>query len=388
MFFEAPFWVVLAAAFAALRLGPDGVRWRAGVFAATGLAGLIWVLAIALREAAVLGVSVAALTAGACLLSRSPRMGLALIAVAPIGFAWVLGKAGMAFGVAGAAPLLFVGISYMLVKGWSLFKDLLDGKVREANPLEVLAYFLHLPTVALGPMHQFTEFRAGLETPWRMDAERLIDCVFRFTLGLFKVYVVAGLLAPASLIGLAGEAHIPIDRLILGAFLYSIVLYADFSGFCDMAIATSRLLGMDVPENFHWPYLASSMREFWRRWHITFSRALTAHVFMPLSRVLGRRMPGQPGRVAALCYVLTFAFCGYWHGATANFVIWGLWHALGLVVQDAWARRQRARGIRPVVPKPFISKPWGMALTFSFVSLGWVFFVLPVEALGRIGGAP
>ena len=233
-------------------------------------------------------------------------------------------------------------------------------------------------------MHQFTEFRASLDAPYRLDAERLIDCVFRIVLGLVKILVIANLLAPASLTGLSGVESIDPLRLIFAACIYSVVLYADFSGYCDIAIGTSRLIGMDVPENFNWPYLASSMRDFWRRWHITFSRALTAHIFMPLSRILARKLPKSTAQASAIANTATFAFCGYWHGATLNFIVWGLWHALGLIGQDWNVRRLRRRGWRPPLVKPWPIRVRDIALTFGFVSVGWIFFALPVEAWSRI----
>ena len=119
-------------------------------------------------------------------------------------------------------------------------------------------------------------------------------------------------------------------------------------------------------------------------WHITFSRALTAYIFIPLTRALGRQLVGNRKAVTALSYLATFGFCGYWHGPTPNFVAWGLYHAVGLIANDyfrTWAMQRRlvagrtqakgatALGIRVV----------STAGTFAYVSLGWTWFVLPLE---------
>lgn len=183
-----------------------------------------------------------------------------------------------------------------------------------------------------------------------------------------------------------GSDNITFSQLIPAAFVYSLVLYFDFSGYCDMAISTSRILGIDVPENFNWPYFASSIRDFWRRWHITFSRVLTAHIFMPLARMLTSRFPKTPAWNASIGYIITFSLCGYWHGATANFILWGLWHAFGLIIHDQYLRNLRARKKLVIGTKPPGRRAFDTALVFSFVSMGWIFFVLPIEDLAKIGG--
>jgi len=389
MYFNSLFWVLIAVAFTALQfVAADAVRTRAAVLSLLGIAGLGLVLKVSPVGAGILVVSGLSLWLGCRRLaanSSRDAMGLALLAIAPLLLAWVLGKLAIALDLTRLTPLLFVGVSYLLVKAWSLLKDIMDGKVRDLEPFEVAAYFLHLQTFVLGPMHYFGEFRETLRRPYALTGEALVDIFFRFVLGLFKVYALDGLLAPISLLGLTGAERIDLGTLLIGAFVYSFVLYLDFSGYCDMAIAVSRLLGIDVPENFNWPYLASSIREFWRRWHITFSRALTAHIFIPLTRKLQRRWSRSPALVSVLGYTGTFLFCGYWHGSTANFLLWGLWHAAGLAAHDAWTRNQRRRGIKPSAQSGVFRNALDTTLTFAFVSVGWIFFVLPVDKLLRIG---
>ena len=388
MYFDSLFWVIVVVAFAALQLLPAGAtRLRAGVLSLVGIAGLVLVLKLPPTGWAILAISGAALWLGCRrLAARKPgdATGLALLAIAPLLLAWVFGKIGTALDW--PRPLLFVGLAYLVVKAWSLLKDIMDGKVRDIEPFEVAAYFLHLPTFVLGPMHYFGEFRATLRRPYALTGEAVVDIVFRFVLGLIKIYALAGLLAKASLLGVTGTEPLHLAPLIRKAFIYSFVLYFDFSGYCDMAIAVSRLLGVDVPENFNWPLLSTSIRDFWRRWHITFSRALTAHMFIPLTRVLQRRLPHAPNAVAVIGYFGTFLFCGYWHGATVNFLLWGLWHATGLAGQDLWIRYRRGKGFKPPMTKNAFQRTRDTALTFAFVSTGWILFVLPVSQLSRIGG--
>jgi alginate O-acetyltransferase complex protein AlgI len=388
MYFSPIFYVLVAAVFAAVQFIPrDGVRLRAAVLALAGIIGIGTVLQIPAMSAVVLAVSVAALLVGSRLVAArgtAASTGLLLLAAGPLLIAWIVGKVASSVGWTRLTPLLFVGASYLLVKAWSLLKDIRDGKTVAPDPVEVTAYFLHLPTFLVGPMHYFSEFQAELRKPYRLDGEALVDIAFRLTLGVAKIFGVAGLLAPASLLGLDPSGPVPPLTLLWAAIVYSVVLYCDFSGYCDMAIACSRLMGVGVPENFNWPYAASSIREFWRRWHITFSRALMAHIFVPSVRVLQNRWPESPGLVSVLGYTGTFLLCGYWHGATLNFLLWGLWHALGLAVQDAWMRFQRSRGRRPTPKKGPVQTGLGIAATFLFVSVGWILFVLPVDRLVTI----
>lgn len=388
MYFSLTFYALVAAVFAAVQFIPaDGVRLRAAVLALAGAIGIGTVLDISALSAAVLAVSVIALLVGSRLVAArgtAASTGLLLLAAGPLLLAWIIGKLAGSTGWTRLTPLLFVGASYLLVKAWSLLKDIRDGKTKSPDPVEVTAYFLHLPTFLVGPMHYFSEFQAELRKPYRLDGEALVDVAFRLTLGVTKIFGIAGLLAPASLLGLDPSGPVPLLTLLWAAIVYSVVLYCDFSGYCDMAIACSRLMGVNVQENFNWPYAASSIREFWRRWHITFSRALMAHVFVPSVRVLQKKLPDSPGLVSVLGYTGTFLLCGYWHGATLNFLLWGLWHAGGLAGQDAWMRFQRGRGRRPSPKKGPVQTVLGIAATFLFVSAGWILFVLPVDRLVTI----
>lgn len=389
MYFDPTFYALIAAAFAASQLIPqEAVRPRAGVLALVGMMGIVFVLALPPLSLVVLAASIIALLVGCRIITvKGPdaRTGLLLLVAAPLLLSWIIGKLATSQGWTRLTPLLFIGASYLLVKAWSVLKDIRDGKTKSPDPIEVTAYFLHLPTFLVGPMHYFSEFQAQLRKPFRLDGEALIDIAFRFTLGVVKIFGVAGLLAPASLLGLEPAGPVPPLSLLWSSIIYGVVLYCDFSGYCDLAIACSRLIGVDVPENFNKPFVASSIRDFWRRWHITFSRALTAHVFVPVVRELQKVWPNAPGTVSVVGYLLTFLFCGYWHGATANFLLWGLWHAVGLAAQDSWMRFQRGRGIKPVLKKGPLRLAIDVTATFLFVSVGWILFVLPVERLLTLG---
>ncbi len=393
MFSTWPFWSLIIVAAVVYRLLPeDVVRVRAAVLAGLGLAG-VWIvlgfaapLMLALIVAtAWMGFAVRRLGASD---GRRPALAAAVV-VTPVLAAWMLGKHLPATDSAAQQFFFFAGTSYFLVKAWTLAKDRADGRIRNYDPLVAAAYFLHLPTYMSGPMHYYAEFESGLRRPYPLSAVSVVDIVLKLAWGLTKVAILSPLIQPVSLLALREVADPSFAQLALGAIAFSAVLYLDFSGYSDMAIAVSRLVGMDTPENFKLPYLARNIREFWQRWHITFTRALTAYIFVPLSRVMQKRWADRPRLVMATGYLLTFGFAGYWHGPTANFVAWGLYHAAGLIAYDLfrnWRLRRRV-GVAAKAESPamLVRAQHGVAVTatFLYVSLGWVFFVLPLNVVFR-----
>lgn len=385
MFATLTFWCVMAALFVAAQLiPPANLRLRAAVLGAVSVAGVVLVLDLDYRQLALLAAAIGWVLGALWLVKPNPRAATirtALLMIAPILLLWTVGK----IAAANDQPmkwLFFIGSSFLLVKAFSLIKDRLEGKAADFEPTMGAAYFLFFPTFLSGPMHTYGEFRATMAAPEPTKGE-FVDIVFRFVLGLLKVSVLAPALAPASLTVLLDAEAIPVSQAVVGAFFYSGVLYFNFSGYTDIVISVSRAMGIKVPENFDWPYLAPSIRDFWRRWHITFSRALTAHVFMPTSRALSRALPGRRFLVPAIGYLATFLFAGFWHGATPNFLLWGAWHAFGLIAQD-FAQKLRPRAIGAPVKPSMPMRVLKTIATFVFVSLGWIFFVLPLEQLAKI----
>lgn len=392
MFSTWHFWALVIVATAVYRLLPEAaLRARAIVVVGLGIAGLWVVLGLTapLFLALVAATAWMALTAGRLgspAVAGRPTLAAAVV-VLPIFLVWMLGK--HLSGSATQQLFFFAGTSYFLVKAWTLAKDCADGRLRNYDPVVAVAYFLHLPTYLSGPMHYYAEFETGLRHTHSLSAASLLDIVFRLLWGLTKVTVLSPLIQPVSLLALRETTDPALAQLAFGAIAYSVVLYLDFSGYSDMAIVVSRLIGIDAPENFKLPYLARNIREFWQRWHITFTRALTAYIFVPLSRVMQKRWTGRPRLIMTLGYAVTFGFAGYWHGPTANFVVWGLYHAVGLIAYDLfrnWRLRRRVGSGTKVEASTLLAhakQGVAMVVTFLFVSLGWVFFVLPLNVVFR-----
>lgn len=389
MFESAAFWGALAATGAVVHLLPvERVRLRAFLVALVSLAVVWRVLDLTPVQLAIVLGAAAWIPVGLGLtreLGRTRPMAAAILAFAPILFLWTAGKVAVPLGWAPGRLVVVVGFSFLLVKAWTTIKDFHDGRIGPVDPAVLFAFVLHFPTYVAGPMHLYGDFDRSLRAPRSLSGEGVVDVVLRILLGLVKIRVLVPLLRPVGLDAMVSAGTHSIPTLVFGGVVYSAVIWADFSGYTDLAIATSRLLGIETPENFRYPYAATNVRDFWQRWHMTFSQALTSYLFVPLTRWLPKVVGDRPRVVMVLGTTLTFLFCGAWHGPTANFLLWGLFHAAGLVAYDLYrpgaTRRRLKRGTKGSRAGKLVGRLIATAATFAFVSMGWILFVLPLHAL-------
>jgi alginate O-acetyltransferase complex protein AlgI len=197
--------------------------------------------------------------------------------------------------------------------------------------------------------------------------------VRRFVIGLAKKMLVANVVAgPADAIFAMPAAQLSSAHAWLGIVCYTIQIYFDFSGYSDMAIGLGRMFGFRFPENFRWPYVATSVQGFWRRWHLSLSTWFRDYLYIPLG---GNRVsPVKQYRNL----VTVFFLCGLWHGASWNFVIWGLWHGAFLVIERV-AGHGTTRNPQPIRnPQSAIRVAdwpiWPHLYAMAVVMIGWVFF--------------
>ncbi len=181
--------------------------------------------------------------------------------------------------------------------------------------------------------------------------------LFLFSLGLFKKTALADNLAVTATGGFDSAATLNFMEAWLTSLSYTFQLYFDFSGYTDMALGAALMLGITLPANFLSPYKAVSLRDFWRRWHITLSTFLRDYLYIPL----GGNRKGEARTYGNL--LVTFLLCGLWHGAAWTFVFWGFLHGAGMLVQRLWDKT----GIR-------MSRAMAWFVTFNFVNIAWVFF--------------
>ena len=233
---------------------------------------------------------------------------------------------------------------------------------RLADFAHFAAFSLFFPTLLAGPIKRYQQFQAAPQ----VTAGDVAYGLSRMLLGLFKKLALAD-----SVAGIALRLSIP-DQvtphgLWLAMYAYAAQIYLDFSGYSDLAIGAGRLLGYRVPENFDWPYLATDLSSFWRLWHISLSSWIRDYLYIPLG---GNR--GSATRVA-LNLIVVMALCGLWHGPAWHFVIWGVWHGLGLAATQGWRQRAGQAAAEPGLARRIV----GGVLTFHFVCFGWLWFAAP-----------
>lgn len=225
-----------------------------------------------------------------------------------------------------------------------------------ANHLLFVSYFPHL---IAGPLFHNRQMMPQFENRqlMRLNAENMSIGITLFTIGLFKKVVIADGIAPMADRTFNAQ-HLTLLDSWVGVIAYALQIYFDFSGYSDMAIGLSKIFNIDLPVNFNSPYKATSIIDFWRRWHITLSQFLRDYLYIPL----GGNRRGSARRYINL--LLTMLLGGLWHGANWTFIVWGGLHGLFLVINSAWQAFSPIR-LRPVI---------GLCLTMTCVMVAWVFF--------------
>jgi alginate O-acetyltransferase complex protein AlgI len=282
-----------------------------------------------------------------------------------------------AFGGHGSHVLHFVlpiGISFFTFHHLSYVVDVYRRTRKPLrNPLTFMTYILMFPQLIAGPIVRFHEIADQLEKP---SADRIGDFAAgfpRFALGLSKKVLVADSVAPVvNSVFALHTSQLTTQNAWLGALGYTIQLYFDFSGYSDMAIGLGRMFGFQLPENFNRPYSATSITDFWRRWHMSLSRWFRDYLYIPLG---GNR--GTKWQTYRNLYIV-FALTGFWHGANWTFLVWGLYHGTLLVIErvTGWGTNEtRWRLLQRIV-------------TQFLVVVGWVVFrATSLPQAGHILGA-
>jgi D-alanyl-lipoteichoic acid acyltransferase DltB (MBOAT superfamily) len=290
--------------------------------------------------------------------------------------------------LASAADLTWLGFSYVAFRLLHTLRDRQTGQLPALTLREYATYVLFFPAITAGPIDRAERFVTDLRALPRMtglDAARFADGLTRIGTGLFKKFVIADSLALGmSLDGVNVALVHSTGHLWLLLYGYAFRLFFDFSGYTDIAIGLGLLFGVRLPENFRRPYHQTSLTAFWQSWHITLSDWARFYVFTPLSRAVLRRKPRpSPMLIVLSAQLATMVTIGLWHGVSLNFLIWGLWHGAGLFIHKQWSNRTR-KWYRGLAEKP--AQKWGWTavswfLTFHYVVIGWVWFVLPDPVL-------
>lgn len=279
---------------------------------------------------------------------------------------------------------LWLGFSYLVFRLLHTIFDCRAGRLSPMPLAEYINYVIFFPTFVAGPIDRFERFVRDLNQPVSLDRAGWLEGGKRFFTGLFKKFVLADSLAWIALNQTFAMDIQSTPWLWLLLYAYSLQIYFDFSGYTDMAIGLGRFLGFRLPENFNAPYLKPNLSQFWNSWHMTLTHWFRSYYFNPLARAL-RSGTWRPASYLAILFtqVTTMVLIGLWHGITMNYLLWGLWHGLGLFAQNRWSDFTRSRLPADRLPSALqgISKFVNPFLTFNFVSLGWLFFIMPEPSL-------
>lgn len=280
--------------------------------------------------------------------------------------------------------VLPIGISFYTFQGLSYCIDVYrDEKIVQKDPLNLALYISMFPQLIAGPIVRYLDVKEAL-TKREHSPELFAKGAERFIIGMSKKAILAnpmGALAQQIM----GSDITYMGTLVawLGAIAYTLQIYFDFSGYSDMAIGLGKIFGFHFPENFQYPYISKSVREFWRRWHISLSTWFKDYLYIP--------MGGSRRGNVYLHLFIVFLATGLWHGAAWGFVLWGLWHGMFCILERVggslcrrkeykneehdiskygWENRKQSKGAA------FIKSALGHVYTLLVVITGWVLFNL------------
>jgi alginate O-acetyltransferase complex protein AlgI len=267
--------------------------------------------------------------------------------------------------------LLTVGISFFVLQAISYLIDIYLEVLAPERHLGYFALYLSFfPKLIQGPIERGGDLLPQLHSPYQFDYQRMRLSLWKIEQGLFKKLVIADRLAvfvnavyghPQTYTGLP---------LVLATYLYALQIYFDFSAYTDIALGVASIFGIRLTENFNSPYLADSIPEFWRRWHISFSRWILDYIFKPIQMLL--RNWQRWGMALAL--LITFLFSGIWHGTSWGFVIWGALHGLYMAGSVLFSPLNKKIFKRFKLEKNKLFKVFQVFITFNLVSFSWIFF--------------
>lgn len=275
---------------------------------------------------------------------------------------FVLGSIGSLLGKDLAVSIaLPMGISFYSFKLISYLADVYHERTpAEQHFSSLLLYAVNFQTVVQGPLIRYDDFRRELHHRVKFRSPSVTDGFFRFCVGLAKKVLLADHMGEIveAVLPTAEAGTASVAACWAGAIGYSLQLYLDFSAYSDMAIGLGQMIGFHFMENFNYPYIARNVRDFWRRWHISLSLFFRDYVYIPLG---GSRV--SFGRLF-LNVMIVWALTGLWHGASWNFVLWGLYYGILVMIENLWNKK-----IGKELPAVL-----GHIYTIFVFTFGWVLF--------------
>lgn len=367
-------------------LGRAGGQWpvlwlgaMSLVFYSVSGPALVWLLAGSIILNFSAGYFIVKARKPGALISAKSITALAIAAdLAALGYykyaGFFLANVTQAFGLSPStwSVVLPVGISFYTFTQIAFLVDCYVGKVKKTGLPEYVLFVSYFPHLIAGPILHHAEMIPQFNRPnaATFSYRNFSTGTAIFIIGLAKKILLADALAPYADMVFNSTSSLSFADAWFGALAYTLQLYFDFSGYCDMAIGISLMFNIELPLNFYSPYRAASIVDFWRRWHMTLSRFLRDYLYIPL----GGNRSGHSRRYVNL--MITMMLGGLWHGAEWTFVVWGTIHGCYLLINHAF-RKNAPRWLAAL----FGVQAVGVILTFFCVVVAWVFFRAPtIEA--------
>ncbi len=264
-----------------------------------------------------------------------------------------------------------IGISFYTFHGMSYVFDIYRGNQKPVrNFVDYAVFVSFFPLLVAGPIERASHLLPQIQKKRFFNYTQAVEGCRLILWGLFKKVVIAD-----SLAGIVDSIFSNYHEhngvtLIIGAIAFSFQIYGDFSGYSDIALGTAKLFGFELLSNFKFPYFSRDLSEFWRRWHISLSSWFRDYLYIPLGG-------SKNGKYKAIRNTfIIFLVSGFWHGASWNFIVWGLIHACGFLPLLLLNRNRKY--VTDVVAQdrklPSLKELWQMSTTFAFVTFAWIFF--------------
>ncbi|MGT2951675.1 D-alanyl-lipoteichoic acid biosynthesis protein DltB [Streptococcus cuniculi] len=281
----------------------------------------------------------------------------------------------------------FLGISYLTFRSVGMIIEMRDGVLKEFSLGQFLRFLLFMPTFSGGPIDRFRRFEEDYrQIPDRDELLDMLEVAVRYImLGFLYKFILAHIfgsmiLPPLKQYALSQGGWFNLPSLGV-MYAFGLDLFFDFAGYSMFAVAISHLMGIKSPHNFDKPFVSRDLKEFWNRWHMSLSFWFRDFVFMRLVMVLMRnKVFKNRNTTSSVAYLLNMLLMGFWHGVTWYYIAYGLFHGLGLVVNDAWIRKKKTlnkerkkAGLAPLPDNRF-TQALGIVVTFHVVMLSFLIF--------------
>ncbi|WP_349583913.1 D-alanyl-lipoteichoic acid biosynthesis protein DltB [Leuconostoc citreum] len=280
-----------------------------------------------------------------------------------------------------ATLLGFLGISYLTFRSVGMILETRDGSIKEFNPWLFLRFMLFMPTISSGPIDRYRRFIADVTSvPDRDKYLKMLEkAVCYFFLGFLYNFVISAYFFQSFVLPQVKSLAIE-SASVHGGLTWWLVpvmyasglnLFFNFAGYSLFAVATSYVMGIEVPMNFNKPFLSKNLKEFWNRWHMTLSFWFRDYIFMRfVFLIMKKKWIKSRVTTSNLAYIFNMLVMGFWHGLHWYYIVYGLFHGVGLVINDAWLRYKKKHN----VPHNKFTEALAIFITFNVVMVSFLIF--------------